>query len=688
MECLYGLLTAVLTINFISPHNIIASDTETDSLNQGYSGSRSSAMVNAPASDEKKNANSLPPMTVTSKRFTAFTPCQTILEAKDFSGKYQDLQSVLETVSGITLRGLGGFGHYAEAAIRGSSPNQVQVFLDGVPLNDATGNAVDLSKIPLSTLQKISIIKSIPTIEYFGDNAGGVIDLSTSASGASEDGSVECGSFGYRAAHASIKKETGVFSHHFSFNYAYADNNYPYVNDHGTTLGPSASADDTLERMDNNFYSSFTMMYTNVFRPNEKNKLTSQVSAFITDEGIFYFPQANLNDGFIKQSKLAFIETYSTSIDSVSTITLKITGKTHEELFQRFRPFYVFNSPIRYNTCQPQACVDGVLRTKPWSNLVLTCNASGRYDGFDYDNLYMQPGQTQPHFYKLFMKIGGEANLRLNELLAVRTGLMYRYEIDSLNGQFSVNGFAPGGLSTHEGFPGGFGEIIIEPVSGLHIVTSASYSGRSPGFTEKFQLGANYAGNTSLRPETRFEYNAGCSVNNSFLALSASLFKSITKDKIIFTMNSQHMFIPQNMNEVDGWGVENELNLFPADWVTITNSITYMENIVRSKVNDWDGNDEPLLPRLSDYQEIKLRYKKVCAGHSVRITSPYFVGLSNVEKIVHDKPELSAFLGFYANRNFDIDYRLENYLDVKDFDFPQRPLPGIRHYLVFKFHFQ
>jgi hypothetical protein len=113
-----------------------------------------------------------------------------------------------------------------------------------------------------------------------------------------------------------------------------------------------------------------------------------------------------------------------------------------------------------------------------------------------------------------------------------------------------------------------------------------------------------------------------------------------------------------------------------------------MENIVRSKVSGWDGNDEPLLPRLSDYQEIKLRYKKLCAGHSVRITSPYFVGLSNVDKIVHDKPELSAFLGFFANKNFDIYYRLENYFNVNDIDFPQRPLPGIRHYLVFKFHFQ
>ncbi len=85
----------------------------------------------------------------------------------------------LKQCRAYTICNIGGFGHYSDVSIRGSSPSQVQVYLDGIPLNGATGNAVDISKIPFSSLQTISIYKSTPPIEIFGDNAGGVIDLTT-----------------------------------------------------------------------------------------------------------------------------------------------------------------------------------------------------------------------------------------------------------------------------------------------------------------------------------------------------------------------------------------------------------------------------------------------------------------------------------------------------------------------------
>jgi len=242
---------------------------------------------------------------VTAKRFTKYTPSQTVLDARAFSGKYQDLQSVLETVSGVSVRDIGGFGHYAEAAIRGSSPNQVQVYLDGIALNGSAGTAVDISKIPLSTLQKIAVYKNTPSIEFFGDNAGGVINLTTALPGKAQAASLEIGSFGYRAGNVMIDKNIGKMKHRFSVNYGYADNNYPYINDRGTTLGPAARNDDTAETMDNNFYSTVSSQYANVWEINDQNRLTSQLSATITDEGIFYFPQADSNDGSIKNSRLA-----------------------------------------------------------------------------------------------------------------------------------------------------------------------------------------------------------------------------------------------------------------------------------------------------------------------------------------------------------------------------------------------
>jgi len=158
-------------------------------------------------------------MVVIASRIKEYSPSKVTLYAKDFSGKYIDLQSVLETISGVAITTIGGFGHYSDVSIHGSSASQVQVYLDGIPLNGATGCAVDISKIPFSSLQTISIYKATPPIELFGDNAGGVINLTTGANKDATTASTEIGSFGYREGSVLISKTMGPMVHRLSINY-------------------------------------------------------------------------------------------------------------------------------------------------------------------------------------------------------------------------------------------------------------------------------------------------------------------------------------------------------------------------------------------------------------------------------------------------------------------------------------
>jgi hypothetical protein len=622
--------------------------------------------------------------------FGGLTPLQTVLNAKDFSGKYQDLQSVLQTVSGVTVRSIGGFGHYAEASVRGSSPNQVQVYLDGVPMNGSSGLAVDLSKIPLAALQKIVIYKNAPTIENFGDNAGGIISLTTSGNTEVTAASCEAGSFGYRAGSALFDKKIGQMTHRFSVNYGYADNNYPYINDRGTTLGPNATEDDTLETMDNNYYSSLSSMYSNTWDLARNCELTSQVSATVTDEGIFYFPEADSNDGHIRNTKLYLIESLNSTVGPDLSFRISAQGKTENELLQRFKPFYFYVSPVRHEVDQPFGALDAVVKKQIGPHFEVSGVLRGSYNGFTFDDLYLQDNQTIPRFYRLSGKAGMEADLFMSEKLSARAGGVFRYEIDSTNGKFYYGGFQPGGSSSSKGFPNGFSEISFKPFRGVDILSGVRYSSRSPGFSEKYCIGATFSGNADLRPETRLEYDIGFSINKPAIALSAAFFANRTKDKIVFMMNSLHMFVPQNMDVVTGWGVESDLTFVPCGWISITNNITYIENMINSSaVSNWIGKEEPLLPRFSDDLDVRFFYKKMYAGHSLHIISPYFLGPDNIDKITHSKPELSASIGIVPDRNrhFDLSYRLENYLNVRDYDFPDSPVPGIRHYFVFKCNF-
>jgi iron complex outermembrane receptor protein len=179
------------------------------------------------------------------------------LEAKDFRGRYSDLPGVLEQVAGVTVHRTGGFGEHADVSIRGTSAKQVQVFLDGVPLNNASGGAVDLSKIPLNSLQKINIYKGAAPLKLMGAAAGGVINLITDPGKDIVSANVELGSFGYRTAGALLRKKTGRMSHRFLIDYQDAENDYtmPY---NPTPLIPSNTI--WIKKI-NNAYAAATVVY-------------------------------------------------------------------------------------------------------------------------------------------------------------------------------------------------------------------------------------------------------------------------------------------------------------------------------------------------------------------------------------------------------------------------------------------
>jgi len=621
-------------------------------------------------------------MVITATRIKEYSPSKVTLDAKDFSGKYLDLQSALETVSGIAITNTGGFGHYSDVSIRGSSPSQVQVYLDGIPLNGATGSAVDISKIPFSSLQTISIYKSTPPLEVFGDNAGGVIDLTTEARKDATTASAEVGSFGCREGSAMISKTIGPMTHRLSFNYGWADDDYPYT-DSIVTLGPSVPTDDSAKKMDNNFYSTFSSTYANIFSINDHTTLTSQFSAIVTNEGIFYLPEAGSNDGNISNSKLSLVESFITSMDSSITTQLTVKGKTENEKFRRFQPFYLGSGPFLHDISQPFIALEGLIKGRFTDYCDLIGFASAGYNGFMYDNLLVPADHLQPRYFRLTGKSGVEADVKVGKYISARVGGIYRYEVDSTNDSMTSLGPVPGGGTTKKGYPGGFSELRYRVLDGLGLMASIQYSSRSPGFSEKYSEGANVSGNPALFPETRMEYDVGFSFLHPNIAFSSLIFSSMTKDKIIYTMNGARMFIPKNVSNVNGLGLENDITLTPFTWMSVANSFTFMENIVHSDLySSWDGNDEPLLPRFIDNVTIKLTYKNWYVSHGAHCSSRYFTDFDNTVQ-VQIKPQLSAGIGCMLGEHFDFSYKMENYLNVQDYDF-QRPLPGLSQYAVLK----
>lgn len=97
---------------------------------------------------------------------------------RDRSARTSDaLPEVLARTAGVHVRSLGGLGQFSALSLRGSSAQQVGVFLDGVPIGGGSSGVVNLADFPLDTLGRLTVHRGLVPVAYGGAAIGGAIDL-------------------------------------------------------------------------------------------------------------------------------------------------------------------------------------------------------------------------------------------------------------------------------------------------------------------------------------------------------------------------------------------------------------------------------------------------------------------------------------------------------------------------------
>jgi len=90
-----------------------------------------------------------------------------------------DLAELLARVAGLQLRRFGGLGAPAVPSIRGSSPAQVRLLVDGLPLDDAQTGTFDLTLLPIERFAAADVYRGLVPAEFGGVGGAGAIDLIT-----------------------------------------------------------------------------------------------------------------------------------------------------------------------------------------------------------------------------------------------------------------------------------------------------------------------------------------------------------------------------------------------------------------------------------------------------------------------------------------------------------------------------
>lgn len=90
-----------------------------------------------------------------------------------------DVATAVQRAPGTVVQRLGGLGDFASVSIRGSTARQVEVFLDGVPLNPEGGSVSNLSELPLAAFEAIHVYRGTAPLHLDTSAVGGAIDLVT-----------------------------------------------------------------------------------------------------------------------------------------------------------------------------------------------------------------------------------------------------------------------------------------------------------------------------------------------------------------------------------------------------------------------------------------------------------------------------------------------------------------------------
>jgi iron complex outermembrane receptor protein len=103
----------------------------------------------------------------------------TVIEVDERLPASSDVSTVVDSASGTTVQRFGGLGDWSGVSIRGSTLRQVQVVLDGIPLNPDGASAVNLSELPLFAFERVEIFRGNAPPELAASPIGGVVHLRT-----------------------------------------------------------------------------------------------------------------------------------------------------------------------------------------------------------------------------------------------------------------------------------------------------------------------------------------------------------------------------------------------------------------------------------------------------------------------------------------------------------------------------
>jgi iron complex outermembrane receptor protein len=516
------------------------------------------------------------------------------------------------------VRRFGGLGDFTTVSVRGFSPRQVQVYLDGVPLSRADNETFDLSDLPLDAVERVEVYRGTTPLRFAQAGPGGVVNVVTRRPGAEPvtAASASYGSFATRKADVTRSASAGPWSWLLFGHYLGTEGDFRYRDDAGT---PDNPGDDRTRTRINNDFDLGSLTARLGWRGERGAVVSLTTDTFGRDRGFpgRGFPQ----DADARRRTVRHLSRLDAAVPPPAGLPLALEGGAWF-LYQ----WQAFDDPLGpviqlTSDVEERSVVGGgqlLARAALGAHQVPGLLLAASHETFGLRDDVGAPGVSpgrQPDRTRLRGAVAAEDEiLLLADRLAIVPALRWEGVRDDAPPDPRVPGaLDAGGRDEHSTWSPRLG-VRASPRPWLTLLGNAGRYERVPSLQERFGAAGTIVGNPALRPETSLNWDAGVRLRPSpwralgGASLEYAYFDNRVDDVIVVVPTSVSVFTSRNVARARVRGHEVAAAVRVWDRVGLAANYTYQDAVDDSDVAFRRGNRLPGRPTHEGYARVELSW--------------------------------------------------------------------------------
>lgn len=562
------------------------------------------------------------------------------------------VSDALQYISGVNIRDYGGLSSVQTISLRGLPSNQTLVLFDGMNITNSQTGLTDISKLFISSVDKIEVAKGASSSLYGSNAIAGVVNLNT--------GNTMVNSYGLMLSYdaftnriAELDLTHNIDSVPFTMKLRKTDSEGTYgFRLNGKEFERNNSAVDNTDLYLGSIFTAGGFVI--------KPRLIARQSERGAPEPVIGGMQRE-SDAFLKESDLLALVTATNYIDDSTNVKLGLSYNYSDLQFRN-----------------PKAIEFGAngIDNDYYNNAAQFRAQFNKWIGKWYYSIVADG--TYAHLNGDMLQEVGDDNIvtRGNGSLAANLS----YTKQSVVIEYSYFGSMRADFSTD--FAANFAPMvgISANVMEANFLSKFSISGgyRLPSFNEMYYL--NY-GNQDLKPESALSYNLGFEYSPPAIgSFGVNLFYAFTNDQIAAVPTGPITWQSQNIDKVESRGIELTALFSLMDNLAIRYNYIYQLPTNETLSNEEESILLPYTPEEVISAMLTYEHKSLLAGLSTQYKSYVFTTIDNDLNLILDNFLLLDFFVSYRPELFGGDLELR--ADLKNISneqyqlFMNYPMPG------------